>query len=371
MMKICKFSTIMMMSLCLMATSCLDDKDSYSSGFTVLSTKSQVLYANSTADSLFVFSYGPWKLQPQAGSEWCSVGITEGMGGALYSIALSLDQNTTGEVRRAPFYIYDTDHTETNVSFQLKQSATRGDGSLGSAALVRSVESTDGYVATIDYDQKARPVSYTLTGNGINDRLTVAYNDAASLMTVTYNGHAMSGDTDNGYQPTHLEGATDTVAYQAQYYPNGIPVASNYAFNFVSRTASRGLQAYSYLLSSARHPDGQSLGVDSLHVADSIRYVRQKSNEDVRLVEMLAPTYSQQDNRCQSIDVNQLLLGFAECHPMQLLSLFRYTRSTSIVAEAKSANGDIRVTTTLNSDKSVSTMTVERNGQSVTYTFNY
>ena len=249
--------------------------------------------------------------------------------------------------------------------------ATRGDGSLGSAALVRSVESSDGYLATIEYDQKARPVSYTLTGNDVSDRLAVAYDEAAGKMTLTYNGYAMSGDMDNGYQPTHLEGATDTVAYQSQYYPNGMPVSSNYAFNFVSRTTSHGLQAYSYLLGSKSHPNGQPLGADSLHVADSIRYVHQVNGSAQRQVEMLAPIYSQQDNRCQSVDVNQLLLGFAECHPAQLLSLFRYTRSTSIVAEAKSADGDIRVTTALNSDKSVRTMTVERNGQSVTYTFNY
>ena len=74
---------------------------------------------------------------------------------------------------------------------------------------------------------------------------------------------------------------------------------------------------------------------------------------------------------CQSVDVNQLIFGFADYNPFALLSLYRYTRSTSIITAAKSNDGNIEVVTQLNSDKSVNTMTVKRGNKTVTYTFKY
>ncbi|MDE5784290.1 MAG: hypothetical protein K2J86_06485 [Prevotella sp.] len=371
-MKISKFTTLFFMSLSLMATSCLDDNDGYNSGFTMLATKSKVLYANNTSDSLYVHGLGPWQLQPLDDSKWCTMDRTSGDGYVFYSIGMKLQMNTTGKQRQIPFTIFDTRHTDTGITFQLKQMATRGDGSLGNAALVKTIESTDGYTAQIEYDSKARPVSYVLTGNdGSTDRMTINYDELAGQITVNHNNSVMTGKIDNSYQPTQLVGTTDTVAYKEQYYSNGMPISYNYAFNFVASNATKGIQAYSYLLSSEHHPKGQSLSADSLHVADSVRYVHQNKINDTKLVEMLALNYGPNDNRCQSVDVNQLLLGFKECHPMQLLSLFRYTRSTSIVSEAKSVDGNINVTTTLNDDKSVRMMTVERGVTSVTYTFTY
>ena len=107
------------------------------------------------------------------------------------------------------------------------------------------------------------------------------------------------------------------------------------------------------------------------HLADSLKYIRQWNGDDEKYKEELGLFYSQKDNRCQSVDVNQLLLGFAECQPMQLLSLFRYTRSTSILSEARSSKGNVEVQTELNSDKSVRMMTVKRGTQTTTYTFEY
>ena len=61
------------------------------------------------------------------------------------------------------------------------------------------------------------------------------------------------------------------------------------------------------------------------------------------------------------------------CDPLQLVSLFRYCRSTSIVTRATSADGSIQVTTELNSDKSVRRMVVADaiKGTEVTYDFTY
>ena len=86
-------------------------------------------------------------------------------------------------------------------------------------------------------------------------------------------------------------------------------------------------------------------------------------------------TYSANDNRCQSIDANQLVRGVEECDPYLLASLFRYTRSTSILKKAKGKQGEenveYNVSTTLNNDKSIHTMTVSKGAESITYTFNY
>lgn len=73
------------------------------------------------------------------------------------------------------------------------------------------------------------------------------------------------------------------------------------------------------------------------------------------------------------MDVNQLLLGMSECEPLQLISMFRYCRSTSIVKQATAADGTIDVTTELNADRSVHRMVVKdnRRGIEVAYEFEY
>ena len=90
-------------------------------------------------------------------------------------------------------------------------------------------------------------------------------------------------------------------------------------------------------------------------------------------MERLKLEYSQQDNRYQTVDVNQLLLGMEDCEPLQLIAMFRYCRSTSIVKRATTANGTINVSTELNADRSVRRMVVSdsRRGTEVTYNFEY
>lgn len=364
------FLTIIVLAA--MVSSCLEDKGNYRTGFATLEAKSKLLYANNTSDSLYVMSYGPWKIIPKAGSEWCRMSQMAGNGYVLYALGMNVGMNTTGQNRKAPFEIVDVEHPETAISFQIQQIATRGDGSLGNAALVQRITSSDGYEANIEYDSKARPVKYVQTNpDGTTNRMTIAYNETDGIMTVNNNNSTITGTIDNSYQPLSLTSSTDTVGYFSQLYPNGMPISYNYVFNFVSHTVGKGYQAYSYLLGGDGHNSGQSLQPDSLHLADSLKYIRQWRDESERYKEELGLFYSQKDNRCQSVDVNQLILGFAECQPMQLLSLFRFTRSTSILSEAKSKKGNIEVSTELNSDKSVRLMKVKRGAQETTYTFEY
>jgi hypothetical protein len=130
-------------------------------------------------------------------------------------------------------------------------------------------------------------------------------------------------------------------------------------------TAER--KAYGYLI------NGQSLAPDSLHNADSLRYQHKLNRPEATTTDFLKLVYSPKDNRCQSVDANQLLLGLDNCEPLQLISLFPYTRSTSIVQRAESAKGNIDVTTELNADRSVSRMTVNdrRSNTETIYNFIY
>lgn len=353
-------------------TSCLNNEDPYQAGF--IFSRPQFgttgIFANTTGDSLIMQCYGPWEITAKLpGQSWVTIDQMKGKGSAIYSLGVSFEQNTTGAPRVAQFTIRDTDHPdEAYASWSYLQYATRGDGSLGSAPLVRTISSSDGYKATIDYDQKSRPVKYILTNplGGVAEQTTMTYSETTSTLIVTRGSTSMSGAMDEGSQADRLVGVSDTVGYYSQYYPNGMSMPYNNAFNLIS-SSPHGLQAFSYLLG------GQSLSPDSLHTADSLRYVRQWNEDRVRYVEKLKLEYSSADNRHQSIDPNQLLLGFAECSSLQLLSMFRYTRSTSIVSRAISELGSIDVATELNTDGSVKRMTVSdrRKGTEVVYEFGY
>jgi hypothetical protein len=355
----------------LLTTSC-GDNETYNAGFQLLYPQTYSgIYANTASDSVIVYCLGDWNVKSDLpATSWCSLDLMSGKGNAIYSFNARFDQNETGMPRVAQFTIYDKDHpTEAYSSWRYLQYATRGDGSLGSAALVKTIKSSDGYEASISYDANARPVQFSLKDpeGRVGRRYSITYDEIASQLRVQTPATTLEGEMDKGYQAERLYSQQDTMGYYSQYYANGMPMSMNYAFSFKHVQSDLGTQAFSFLL------NGQSLQPDSLHHADSLRYYRKWNSDSDRLVEKLQLKYSAKDNRCQSVDVNQLLLGFGECDPMLLLSMFRYTRSTSILSEAVDANGRILVATELNHDKSVRRMTVtdERSHTEVTYDFEY
>ena len=353
-----------------LVTSCLKEEDPYNAGFQFQYISGGV-YANTVTDSIVFISYGPWKITEETPeATWCKIQTLSGRGNSRNRITVDFSQNTTGQSRKARFSITDTDHPgDARSSWSVVQTATRGDGSLGNAALVKGIKSSDGYEATINYDANARPVEYTLKDSeGLTkSHLQINYADASGVVSVNDGTEVMRGEMDLGSQTVQLIGDRDTIGYDVQYYSQyAVSPSMTYAFNFVSQRES-GSQYYGILL------NGQSLVADSLHCADSIRYIHRLRTGDVQCREYMQLKYGAMDNRCQSVDVNQLLLGFGECHPMLLLSMFRYVRSTSIITSASSTNVDITVTTQLNADKSVSRMVVKdaRKGSEVTYDFTY
>ena len=81
---------------------------------------------------------------------------------------------------------------------------------------------------------------------------------------------------------------------------------------------------------------------------------------------------AKKSNRKQSVDVNQLIFGVDNINPYLLVGFYRYARCSYIYETAEDTNTKFTVTTELNSDESVKTLTVGReDGSSITYTFEY
>lgn len=353
-------------------TACLENEDPYTAGFQFMKPTNvrTYVYANTSTDSLVMLSQGPWQITadtPEA--RWCTIDQLTGKGYTIYALGVHFDQNTTGQPRLAQFTVTDTNHPDkAHATWQYQQRATRGDGSFGSAALVKGIKSSDDWQVSISYDAKSRPVQLDVKSpDGTNEQYRMDYNEYSETLNVTTANGTMTGSMDNGYQAEQLIGAGDTIGYTPQYYSNGMQMSISNAFNYVASRLKR-TQAFAYLIG------GKDLDPDSQHTADSLVYLcRWKLEAKPQTMERYKLEYGAMDNRYQTVDVNQLLLGMDECEPLQLISMFRLCRSTSIVTRATSAGGTIDVATELNADRSVRRMVVRdsRRGTEVTYDFEY
>lgn len=363
--------------ICLLAvsvallTSCLETDEPYNAGFAFRKPAQAVntVFANNIVDSIVVFSYGTWTAGLSAGqSGWCTLDRNQGNAGTIYSIPVRFAQNTTDNYRTATYTFRDANHpNDSYASVLYWQYATRGDGSLGSAADVKAITGSDGSRFEITYDEQHRPTSLYLNKDGANlCNLTLRFNDADSILTVVDGVNTLRAAYGNDYQPNLLVGEVDTVGYYAQYYDGYYQASANYAFNIEHHSYGKPTKRYAMKLG------GQSLLPDSLHNADSLRIATD------HMIESLKLTYSTADNRRQSVDVNQLIFGTEECDPYQLLSLFRFARNTSIISKAMNDGNGYIVEPELNNDGSVHTITVKKSSGGtvlpdipLTYTFEY
>lgn len=357
-----------LLTVAVLLTSCLGNNESYQAGFYIEKPAQAINYyfANNTSDSLVFWGYGSWKIIDHQGydNSWFSVPTRQGKGSTLYKQLMTFTQNTTGEPRMACYVIQDVNHPdEAHSSLAFWQYATRGDGSLGNAADVKSITGTDGSAIDLSYDDHHRATAVKIQKDGQTlANLQLAYDDTAKKLSVTDNSEVLTATYGNDYQPMLFTNGSDTVGYYSRYY-NYMAVAFNYTFNF-RHCGSKANTCVTYNFGYY----GTSLAPDSLHNADSLTYY--KDNFNVPLLK-LGFVYSDVDNRCQSVDANQLLLGVEQCDPYLLASLFRYTRNSKVISKAKNAEVEIDVTTTLNADKSIHTLAVKRGTDTITYTFNY
>ncbi len=323
-------------------------------------------YANTAYAYVGFGSYGSWHIEAGAGSEWCSFAATSGRGGMFYTIPVRLSANTTGSARSSLFTVRDDeDGGDVYWSFRLWQHATRGDGSLGSSPLVSAITGDDGSSISLRYDTLSRPTMLLIEKAGATiSRLEITYGVKDSSIAVTDGRTTLRGTCDQGYQPERIASQTDTVGYYQQLMLPG----SYEAFNVERHAAGGEVMAQALLYTNGSFRTGEA---DGEYTADSLSWLHRRADGTQRL-ERLKLSYSENSNRCQTVDVNQLLLGVEECNPYQLIALFRDARGSKIISEAAATDGKYTVATTLNADKSVNTMTVtDKDGARVTYTFDY
>lgn len=352
------------MAIAGLMASCMND-ETYRAGFVVESPSNSInsVYANNASDSLIFYGYGDWEIVDLSGydNSWLTVPIRQGKGYTVYSQVVSFAQNTTGKSRTGVIQIKDTSHPdEARLSLAYIQYATRGDGSFGTAADVKSITGTDGSSYTFEYDDQHR-VTQVKVQNSENTLSNLKITYGYLHMTVKDGNNTFSVDCSNDYQPNMLMNNGDTIGYFSRYYPNYAQAPANYIFNF----EHRGLTSSSCVTYQFPY-NKYSLAPDSIHNADTLYLYK-----DGKLTNQYGLTYGQTDNRYQTVDANQLILGVEKCDPYLLASLFRYTRNSSIISEIKNNEEQISVTTTINSNKSVNQMTVTRGSETVTYTFNY
>lgn len=391
--------------LCVVAStvsSCINDgEDSYYAGFVVQKPTSSycLKYANNTIDSLIFVSYGDWKLTHEDSSTWCTIATTSGSAYVVSRQRIKMEQNTSGSARSTIFKLVDVNHSDKASSqILIAQYATRGDGSLGNAPLVKSVSGSDGSSITATYDAYARPLSLNMsTADGTFSReLAFSYNNFDSLVTVnvkkkldTYKDttyiltnqvltgkEAVIGEPNSLYTTTpgslvkNVNGVTvsnkmvsDSV-YYASFYSNYMAISFSYAFKLVHTSGAVNYAQGIYL-------NNQDCSGDNEHKADSVGITRLYP-DTTSFTDIYKATYSTNSNRSSSFDVNQLVEGIKNCDPYFLLSMFRYARNSSIMSEASGKKTTKTISVELNSDKSVKSMTVvDSKTGSVTYQFTY
>ncbi|MBP3251421.1 MAG: hypothetical protein J6M25_02085 [Prevotella sp.] len=351
-----------------MATSCLNDDEAYNAGFVFYRPDRPVttFFANNRADSLIFFSYGDWIIRDgNYDNAWVTLPFTSGKGEVWNIGRVDIAENTTGKSRVAGFVITDANHPSAgSSSFYYLQTATRGDGSLGFAPDVKTITGTDGADFAFAYDALHRPTSLLMKKHGnVVRHLTIDYNDTDSVMTVT-DGSLTYDKAHYGrsYQADQLKTDDDLIGcFVVQDVYMGYYMNNRFDYRRMHRSQN-DTTAIRYIFPK----QGVSLVADSLHNADSLYFY--KSNE---LQQRYGLTYSQYDNRCQTVDANQLIFGVDNCDPYLLLSMFSIARNSNIISLAKADDGEISVATELNADKSVASMTVTRGGETITYTFGY
>lgn len=353
--------------------SCIDGAENSQSGF-ALSGYSGTAYANTPKGYVTFLAYDAWTLKLTGDTTWVTPSLRKGKGYTIYSMPVTFSTNATHEARSCSFG-FSSNTGDGSLTLPFIQYGTRGDGSWGDAPLVKEISGDDGSLITLTYDNTCRPTSIKVAkGDNTCRQLSFAWTD--SLVTVG-GDDSYSVAYASGYQLPNVTASTDTLSY--------VMGADIYSFDYVgqlgeSRTGKGWLRYFALYKGQLKnfyinyYSDKYSPAAnwpDLDRKADSIKYDRHYADGTV-LEEYMAMTYGSEDNRHQSVDANQLLLGVEECNPYLLLGLYRNLRCTAIVREATSKRGKRTVATTLNADKSVNTLTVtDPEGGKVTYTFSY
>lgn len=370
------------------------------------------LYANQTKDSLVFYSNCPWEITTYQGDDsWINIqGQKSGKANMFCRYGVTLSSNETGKARYAIFRITDSEQSDkAYTSFSFQQYASRIDGSLGNAPLVKSIQGSDGSEIRVAYDAMLRPLALSLKGNQTEHNLTMIYNDDERKIVVqevskfnyrdstffvqnaveegVYQQMNFNGVDNAFYDPYCLISLSTTssanmrcdyngtiqrsavvdhlIEYRSFYMNDVFPVSFENAFKVLDQCGPFYTQYGIY------YNGNGSLTIDDTHVADSMAIYRHYS-DNRNVYETYKLSYSNVNNCATNLDVNQLLEGVDNCNPYLLLSMMRFARFTSVISEAKGRYNTYQVGTETNSNGSIRTMTVkDQNGKTITYTFIY
>lgn len=344
-------------------TSCLEDGFSQS-GFTSVSC--DYGFANTTNGFAGLYSLGgKWQISQNSGGEWCTLNRTSGSAKTFYTIGVTFEPNLRDTLRAVQYVIRDLED-DGMASFVVYQFGTRGDGSYGSSPLVKSITGDDGSKIDIAYNAKSCPLSLQMSKNGeqLYD-MTFSYNSDSTITIRTASSY-LSAKHNIGYMPkANMVSSRDSLtSYISNIYGETV---AYFAENRGLGTSKAMTMLFKDNIASFEYPN-----LDKEHTADSLKYVELNVDGDVLYSESAGLEYTNNSNRRQSVDVNQLLFGIEKCCPYTLLSLYRYTRSSKIISTAKTATGNYTVEPVLNADLSVASLAVtDKNGAKITYTFEY
>ena len=370
------------------------------------------LYANQTSDSLVFSTNRPWVITTYRGDDsWITInGAKQGKANMICHYGVTFTPNETGNARIAIFRITDSEEPDkAYTSFSYQQYASRIDGSLGNAPLVKTIKGSDGSEINISYDKNARPLLLSLKGNQTERNLDLSYNDYERKVTVKETSRFSYKDTtylvnnvvqegeyqqlsfagvDNAfYDPYCLVNLSTTSKASMQCSVNGDlkrsamvdrlveyrPFYINDVFAVTFENAFKVLDLcgpFNTQYGIFYNGNG-SLVIDDTHVADSMAIYRVYSDKHY-VYETYTLSFGNVNNCATNIDVNHLIEGVDNCNPYMLLSMMRFARFTSVISEAKGKYNSYQVETTTNPNGSVKTMTVkDKNGQAITYTFVY
>ena len=377
-----------------------------------------VKYANETTDSLVFYSSSSWALAPyQSVAPWLTIdGQSTGSGPMEVKRKITMEPNTTGDVREAYYRISVTNTSEeAYTTFAVQQMATRVDGTLGNAPLVKQIDGSDGSSISISYDNFSRPTHISQKGTTTEIDMVINYQDIGgenNVVEATFN----MAKQNFVYKDTTY--SVSNLTAKGRFYDQRFAGMKNYVLmprmfsNFettsdasMHRQTSNGFDDYTPVKREGSYAafsvDGyyntsfeNALMVNSLlgrfvttygvyyngkyqlyadqkHTADSIAVVRQFSDTQ-RRYETYKLEYSSIDARRTSVDVNQLIEGVDQCDPFMLLSFFKLARQSSVISKATGRFNTYTVSAKTRQDLAVESMTVtDKNGQTVTYTFTY
>ncbi|MGN0221253.1 MAG: hypothetical protein ACI4BA_03915 [Prevotella sp.] len=340
-------------------TSCLDSPSN--DYHQITQPQSEIAYANTPSGRVCFLSVQEWKITPLSSNDWLTIDQLSGPAGYYNVLNVTFKPNTTGQWRYSTFLLQDVTSSDVSCNFSLYQYATRGDGSMGCAGLVKRITGSDGSEIDLTYGIHSLPMEVKMSKNGeLLRQLTFDYG-SDSVYTIKDGNVTLKSKYNNGFQPVEdFISNTDTVS---------------------GTTFSLGGLMRPIFLHSAKSKKSvgmsidfvnQETGVDAARAADSVRYLFIDEEGIHEWHKFKTDCSTNVENRYQSVDVNQLFMGVEKCDPYCLLGIFRNTRCSYIYKNMTDQDRTYTLEPTLNSDKSVKELKVTNpDGQVITYTFEY